>query len=324
MASTIRTMLLECGGLVVPVALRGASERRDVSFDSALRFENDGEVEYRRIRQIRVPDPDLDAETLVIDPLRRKKTGEIEGIQYEGEPVKGVWDGHEFIEIEPSEIAEIDRLTTLPDLTIQEFVPLAEVPWERSVASYFLIPASNMGTAALRSLATLREAMEHKAVAGVAKLMPKSRQKLVVIYPAHGGLMVTCLAYADTFQQVIDGAASIEGVAVNEEARELMETLIELKSAPVETLSVYRDDLIELRADLIERVALGGKVKTEETEEKPVAAPLTQDALMVALQASVAAAQAKKAEAALAAKAPKRKSPAKGKTPAKGRTPAKV
>lgn len=309
MASTIRTMTLECGGLAVPVALRGASEKRDVSFDNALRFEaEDGTVTYRRVRQLRVADPDPEATSLTIDPLRRKKNGEVDGIQYDGEPVKGVWDGEEFIEVEPGEIEEIERLTTLPDLTIQEFVPAAEIPWERSVASYFLIPASNTGTAVLRALATLRESMEEQGVAGVAKLMPKSRQKLVVIYPRHGGLMVTCLAYADTFQQVIDGAASLEGVQVNEDAKELMGKLIELKTAPIATLAAYADDLIELRSDLIERVKLGGTVKVEEEGDvTPVATALSEDALMDTLRASVALIEAKKAAAAVKAKTPRRK-----------------
>jgi DNA end-binding protein Ku len=190
-------------------------------------------------------------------------------------------------------------LTTFDTLTIEEFIPMADVPWERAQASYYLAPASKVGSNVLRMLVTLREAMEQEKVVGVAKLMPKSRQKLAIIYSRHGGLMVTCLAYADTFKQVLDGAASMDGVEVNDEVLGWTRKLIEAKKRGPEALDEYRDDLIDLRADLIERAKLGQPLKPE-AEEVPAKVPVTtgSDALLDALRASVKHAQAEKKKAA--------------------------
>jgi non-homologous end joining protein Ku len=288
MATTIKTLMLEVEEVRVPVALQGASEKRDVTFGRAT-------PEGEKIARIDVPDPGPDAETLTVDPIRRDKNGRIIQAQYDGEPLRGVWDGDSFIEITTSEIEEIERLTTLDALTIQEFVPLDEIPWERAVASYFLAPAKGSGMGMLRVLAGLREAMEEANVAAVGKLMPKSRQKLAIIYPSHGGLMVTCLAYANTFQQVLDGAAAFDDVVANEQVVDLFGSLIEAKSAEVAALDEYRDDLIDLRANLIETVRMGEPVTPSKTEK--VVAPSESDKLMAALEASVAEATARKKKA---------------------------
>jgi DNA end-binding protein Ku len=318
-------MTLECGHVSVPVALRGASEKKDVTFDRALKVVvNEHEVahgeepiyEFRRVKRLEIADPEGEVTSLTIKPLRRKPNGEVEGLQYDGETVKGVWDGETFHEILPTEVALIEEMTTLDALTIQEFVPLSDIPWERAQASYFLAPAAKAGTGALRIIATLYEAMAAKNVAGVAKLMPKSRQKLSLIYPKHGGLMVTCLAYADTYEQVLQGAASISGVEANPDALELLSLLIDLKSEPVEVIDQYRDDAIDLRSDLIERARLGQALASEEEEAESGAAstPATDDALLEALKASVA--QIKKAKKPAAKKTSSRKAPS-GRAPAK-------
>jgi DNA end-binding protein Ku len=285
MASTIRSMNLVCEEFVVPVALRGASEKRDVALGRAVK---DADGVYRRVRQLQVAEPDEGAESLTLDPLRRDRKGKVQGIQYEGDPVPGVWDGDDFVEIANSDVEEIIRMTEVDELVIQDFIPLDEVPWERAMASYFLAPPPDTGVTALRYLVMFREAMERKGVAGVGKLMPKSRQKLAIVYPKHGGLMVTVLAYADTFQQVHEGAASMDGVTTNEAVVDLLTKLIDAKHAPVTVLDEYRDDLNDLRADLIERVKLGQPIVHD--EEGPFVPTIVgEDALMEKLKASVAA-----------------------------------
>jgi non-homologous end joining protein Ku len=133
--------------------------------------------------------------------------------------------------------------------------------------------------------------MENKQVAGVAKLMPKSRQKLALIHPKHGGLMVTVIAYSDTFQQVREGTAAISNVQVNDKVRALTEQLIDLMTEPVTVLDEYRDDLIDLKADLIERAKLGTPLVDEETAEEDFEEvereSATDDALLARLRESM-------------------------------------
>lgn len=327
MASTIRTMTLVVLDVRVEVALRGASEKKDVSLGKALpilgKSIKRGDktitpiIGYERIRQLYVAEPAVDAERLVIDPLQREK-GKVSGIQFDRDRgvVQGVWEGDDFYPIKAKEVELIEELTRVDALTIQEFVPLADVPWERAQASYFLAPPQGVGA---RTLATIRQAMENKGVAGVAKLMPKSRQKLCVIYPKHGGLMVTVLAYANTFEQVLEGAAAIGGATVNAKAVKMTEKLIGLLAAPVSALDEYRDDQIDLKADLIERAKMGEPLTDEKdkTDVKPKL-PTAPDNLVTALTASVEAIQERKrAERAAKpkAKAKRQKAPSR-ETPA--------
>jgi non-homologous end joining protein Ku len=286
--------VLECQHISVPVSLRGASERQDVTFDTATedvhpikRIETDavcGAVEVEVEREIEVPPTGRQRK-----PRKKKITEKLTAyLPYEGRRLKGVREGDEFFVIEESEVEKINELTKLDTLTIQEFIPLADVPWERAQACYFLAPPKGVGA---RALKTLHDAMEAKGVAGVAKLMPKSRQKLALIYPRHGGLLVTCLAYASTFEKVETGAATISTAEVNPEAVKLTEKLIDLMAAPASVLNEYSDDLIELKADLIERAKLGEPLVDEQTAERELAEvereQATDDTLIERLRESV-------------------------------------
>lgn len=290
MASTIRNLTLECEAFSVLVSLRGASEKQDVTFDTAT---TDG----KQIKRVETVQPimvkqEVEVEVPPVGKQRkpRKVMQEVEKIAflpYEGEKIKGVREGDEFFPISADEVEQIEQMTKLDRLTIEEFVSLDEIPWERAQACYFLAPPKGVGAKALK---TLHDAMLAKGVGGVAKLMPKSRQKLALIHPKHGGLLVTVLAYADTFAQVVDGAAAISGVEPSDQALELMSMLIDLKKQPASSLDEYRDDLIDLKADLIERAKLG-KPLTDEEPGTAVVAPVApvggDDTLLERLRESV-------------------------------------
>ena len=313
MASTIRNMVLECGGVSVPVSLRGASERQDITLDRAA--ENGNPI--KRIET----EPETCAVTVIVEreievpPTGRQRKPRKEIIAeertaylpYEGPVLRGVREGDEFFAIGDHEVAQIDELTKLDALTINEFIPVKDVPWERAQACYFLAPPKGVGA---RALATLRDAMERKKVVGVAKLMPKSRQKLAIIYPKYGGLMVTCLAYSSTFAQVEEGAAKIATAEVNPTVLDLTMRLIDEMSADVSVLDEYRDDLIELKADLVERAKLGVPLVSEETAAREHAALEREfagdDTLMERLRESIAQAAEKKSPAARREKAASR------------------
>lgn len=296
MASTIRSLLLEVGEVKAPVSLRGASEKKDVTFDTATesgapikRIEIDGGedgVEVLIEREVEVPPTGRQRKPRMETVVDRK----VAYLPYEGEKVKGVREGDEFFPIKAEEVEQIESLTKLDTLTIQEFIPLKDIPWERAQACYFLAPPKGVGA---RILATLRDAMENKGVAGVAKLMPKSRQKLAIIHPKHGGLMVTVLAYSDTFAQVVEGVAAIQAAQVTPKVLELMERLIDAKMEEVSVLDQYRDDLIDLKTELIERAKLGVPLVSEETAERDLAevdrVAATDDVLLERLEASLEA-----------------------------------
>jgi DNA end-binding protein Ku len=188
-------------------------------------------------------------------------TGEVFG---EDEVQRGVWDGDTFYAIDGEEIRKIDESLAQSDLTIQQFVPLSSIPWERVKGGYYLIPNKGAG---LKALNLLRCALEQTGKAGVALLMPKSRVHLAIVYAAHGGMIISTLAYAEEWKQVREGAATLEDPRGEPSAKEL-----DLAVALVEALS--EDDAAAL--DVI--VDLQAQAKVELIEQAKLGEPLTIDA----------------------------------------------
>lgn len=273
MASVIRTMVLNVATLSVPVALQTASERKLPTFSTASpkgnkyeRFIGNGEEELlvETEEDAKALSEELGTEVAPSGPRYKDMvTGEV---FEEDEIVKGVWEGEDtFFPIPKDEIDKIDELTKLSDLTIQAFIPLDSVPWERTKNTYFLTPNKGAG---LKALNLLREGMEQTGKAGVALLCPKSRVSLAVIYPKHGGVMVGVLSFAEEWAQVQEGVAALSDPrgAPTEEELALAVTLIEQRSMEdASFLDGIKDVQAEMKVALIEQAKMG-KPLTEVAE----------------------------------------------------------
>lgn len=275
MASTIRNTVIQMGPVTIPVALRSASDRADITFGKAT-------TEGTKIRQVQVR-----AEDAV--------PGEQATILKPEEIERGVWDGDLFFKIDDEEIDAINQACAKPSLEIEEFVDLDEVPWERVNGFYFLVPQTN--TLSLKALKLLHDALAETGKAGVVRLMPKSRVKLAVVYAKHGGVMLSSLAYTETFRQVEEGAASLEGAPeMKPEALELAKAYIEQTSASageaLATLASYRDDQVDQKAELVEQ-AKQGEHLTPVTPKAVKAVP-ADDALAESLRESIKQIRAQK------------------------------
>lgn len=251
MASTIANTTLRVGLLAIPVALRGITDSKDVSFESAT--------------------PEGEAVT-------RPSVGGTTGRVFErAELIQGVTDADgKFREIPKDAIEAAKEATQLDAFEIDSFVPLKDVPFERAIKSYFLAPQKGKGsTASAKSMALLHKALVKTKRAGVLKIVPKSRQALAVIYPVNDGLFVTTLQWSEDWQQA-DEANVLGEVAVEAKNLAAATALIEaLSNDDVNAVLDAQKDSYRVEKERLIAEALAGKkakplakkVKVEETDD---------------------------------------------------------
>lgn len=265
MARTIQNSTLTVGLLSVPVSLRKVTQRQDVKLDRASPGGN---------------------------KIKRQEIDSVTGELIEGSVQYGKFDGDVFRAIPQAAIDAIEAETKIEDFTIEHFIPLKDVPFERTMDAYYLAAQTNGGSA--RPLKLLHEALKRTKKAGVFKLCLTKRQYAAVIYAHNGGLIVNLLAYAADFKQVHEADEAIAGAVVKPEevkfAVQLIEALAETSDADV--IDKLADDLVLLKARLVEEALAGRTIKaTAKPAKKPVGGV---DVLMESLKASVAEAQRKR------------------------------
>jgi DNA end-binding protein Ku len=261
MASTVLTTSLEVSGFAIPVKLRKVSVKRDVTFDRASPDGNPiGRVE--------------------IDKVTGEALGEDAEIQ------RGKFDGDVFHAVPQDSIDAITEQTKLDTFAVTDFISLKDVPFERANDAYFLAPDGNG-----RPLKLIYEAMRKTKKAGIGKLVLRSRQQPFVIYPAYNGVFLLTLSFAEDFKQADEAGRVLEGVTVEKAHVDQAVMLIENLSSEAEALDTLTDDLIPLKAELIEKALAGQKIANTKKAGK---AAVAHDGLMDALRASVDEAEKRK------------------------------
>jgi DNA end-binding protein Ku len=180
------------------------------------------------------------------------------------------------------EDAELEALA--PELTrtidIEDFVELREIDHIYLDQPYYVVPNKGGG----KSYGLLLRAMRDTGKVAVARVVLRSRERLVAIHPHGDALLMTTMNFADEVRptEELHELAEAEAKISEREldiARKLVESLVEPFDA-----SKYRDTYREAVLDLIDRKASG--------EEIAVQPPVKHEALeapdlMSALQASL-------------------------------------
>jgi DNA end-binding protein Ku len=263
---------LEVGPLSVPVSLTKISVRSDVKIDRASKNGN---------------------------KIKRQEIDSVTGEVLEGSDVKkGVYEdpkkGSGFREIKVSDLDAIEAETQIDAFTVEKFIPLSEVPWERTQAAYFLGPQSDMPGGA-KALKLLYEALKKSKKAGVLKITLTSRQYAAVVYAKNGGVILNTLAFAADFKKVSQASEALAGVEIaNKQMVGLMTEFIETLTTEPTCLDEMEDDLVALKQKLVDD-ALAGKKIQRTAKPKAKQASSGDDALMDALRASALKAKRDKA-----------------------------
>jgi DNA end-binding protein Ku len=182
-------------------------------------------------------------------------------------------------------VIEDDELAALaPEFTrtieIEDFVELEEIDRIYFDQSYYMVP--NKGGA--KSYRLLQQAMSETGKVAIARVVLRSRERLVAIRPREDALLMTTMNFGDEVQPI--GELRELGdfdMQVGERELDVARRLVQSLAEPFD-ISRYRDTYREAVLELIDRKASGEEVDVQpKTQRRPTATP----DLMGALQASL-------------------------------------
>lgn len=239
-----------------------------------------------------------------------------------GEPVeaedqvKGYQIGKGAYVIVEDEELEAIRIESTHTIDVERFVPRDEVDERYLDTPYYIAPDDKV---AQEAFAVIRDAMNEKEMAGLARVVIARREHMILLEPLGKGLLGTTLRFPYEVRDEKPYFEDIPSVKLPQEMRELAAHIVEKKTGrfdPSQFEDRYENAVIEL-------------VKSKQTG-KPVEMPKAPQPsnvinLMDALRKSIGAEkgdQPKKGAGKSAAKSTERRKPASARkaAPAKKRT----
>jgi DNA end-binding protein Ku len=184
-----------------------------------------------------------------------------------------------YVVIEDDELASIAPEFTRT-IEIEDFVELEEIDRIYLDQSYYMVP--NKGGA--KSYLLLLHAMRETGKVAIARVVLRSRERLVAIRPRADVLLMTTMNFGDEVQPTselheLGDAAPQVGEHELDVARRLVQSLAE----PFD-ISRYRDTYRDAVLELIDRKASGEEIEVQPHRERR---PTASTDLMGALQASL-------------------------------------
>lgn len=214
--------------------------------------------------------------------------------------------GDEFLLIEDDEIDAI-RIDSSHTMALDAFVKREEIEQIYLDSPYYLAPADKVSEEAF---AVIRDALEKKKMAGIARIVLARRERPVLIEPMGKGMLLTTLRYDANVVNADAVFAGIGKVEVDEEMTDLAAHIIEKKTGHFDPAK-FEDHYETALLDLVKSKQGGETV----TASKPSVQKDNVVSLFDALKKSLAeedGAEKKPAKAAAKPKAkteaPKRKS----------------
>ena len=184
-----------------------------------------------------------------------------------------------YIVVEDEELAAVAPEFTRT-IEIEDFVALEEIDRIYLEQSYHVVP--NRGGA--KSYHLLLHAMRETGKVAIARVVLRSRERLVVVRPRDGALLMTTMSYGDEVHSTSE-LRELDDVEMRLSERELevASRLVRTLAEPFE-IARYRDSYREAVLDLIDRKAGGQQVEKQRDERRQ---PAETTDLMGALQASL-------------------------------------
>jgi DNA end-binding protein Ku len=200
-----------------------------------------------------------------------------------------------YVVIEDAELAALAPEATRT-IEIEDFVEIDEIDRIYFDQPYYVVP--NRGGA--RSYKLLLEAMRETGKVAIARVVLRSKERLVAVHPRGDVLMMTTLNYADEINPTselreLNGEEEV-AAAVGERELEVARRLVESLAEPFD-IGRYRDTYREAVLDLIDRKASGEEIVVE---PRPAVEALQSPDLMSALEASLERARERGGEEAKA------------------------
>ncbi len=185
-----------------------------------------------------------------------------------------------YVVIEDAELAALAPEATRT-IEIEDFVEIGEIDRIYFDQPYYVVP--NRGGA--RSYKLLLQAMRDTGKVAIARVVLRSRERLVAVHPREDVLMMTTLNYADEINPTSElrELGEEKEASVGERELDVARRLVESLAGPFD-IGRYKDSYREAVLDLIDRKASGEEVVVE---PRPAVEALQAPDLMGALQASL-------------------------------------
>jgi len=210
-------------------------------------------------------------------------------------PYEDIVKGYEiaperYVVVEPEELAALEPAFTRT-IDIEDFVDLDDIDPIYFEQPYLIVP--DKGGA--RSYLLLLESMRETSKVAIARIVLRSRERLVAIRPREEALLMMTMSYGDEIQSplALRELEDIEGVSLAERELSVAKRLVQSIAEPFD-IGKYHDNYREALLDLIDRKAAGEQIVVEPpVHREPTATP----DLMGALQASLEEARRRHGEA---------------------------
>jgi DNA end-binding protein Ku len=254
---------IEFGLVTIPVKLYLATESKGVSFHM-LHEECHGRIQMKTY----CPTDDVFIE----------RSDTVRG--YELAP-------DQYVVVTNDDLAAVP-LKTVRSIQIEQFVLVAEDgQTPRFIKqAYYLEPEP----VARRAFFLLKQILAERGLRAIAKIVMKDREQLASLDPFASTMLLSTLHWPDEIRSVGDLALPEAEVQIKPAERVMAEQLVAAMTGDFDP-AAYRDEYREALLQIIEAKAVGAEIS------EPALAPAAQVAdLMAALEASVAAAKASRAE----------------------------
>jgi DNA end-binding protein Ku len=185
-----------------------------------------------------------------------------------------------YVVVEPEELAALEPAFTRT-IDIEDFVDLEDIDPIYFDQPYLIVP--DKGGA--RSYLLLLESMRHTSKVAIARIVLRSRERLVAIRPRDAALLMTTMNFGDEIQSplALRELEDTEGVSLAERELSVAKRLVQSIAEPFD-ITKYHDNYREALLDLIDRKAAGEEIVVEPAAHRePTATP----DLMGALEASL-------------------------------------
>jgi DNA end-binding protein Ku len=187
-----------------------------------------------------------------------------------------------YVVITPDELEALDPEKSRT-IDIEDFVDLVDIDPVYYDHPYYLIPDKG----AAKAYGLLLGAMQESGKVAIARVVLRSKEQLVAIRPAPGGvLMMETMIFADEVisPEDLDDLPEAKDLKASDRELKMAQQLIDSLSADFEP-EKYHDEYREKVLELIERKAAGEEIAVQPEAPKPTKVP----DLMAALEASLAA-----------------------------------
>ncbi|TWT11470.1 Ku protein [Reyranella sp. CPCC 100927] len=185
----------------------------------------------------------------------------------------------QYVMVEDADLEAL-KIESTKLIEIETFVPQSEIDQIYLDGAYYLAPDDRV---AEEAFAVIRDAMAHKKVVGIGRIVLNRRERMLMLQPRDNGIMATTLRFPYEVRQDKEYFADITEVKLPAEMLEIAEVIIDRKSGHFEP-ATFTDRYEEAVVNLLKAKQAGQVFSVPEAPE-PTNVVNIMDALKRSLEA---------------------------------------